>query len=225
MNADKFMKEFIDLLAPRLDTYEQAIYLYAVRHSRLVDQAEVVIGFKSARKTFAFGIGKKGTPLSEGVCYEKIRSLEAKGCIKILGSERSGTRLQVFLPEEIEGVIEPRTDAVSLSLEEMDFFNVPENRNLIVKRENHKCFYCLRQLNDENYVIEHVQSRPEGNCSYRNIVAACRNCNNRKGASPAKDHLRTLYREGFLGECEFENRMSHLELLLAGELKPEIDIG
>ena len=65
MNADKFLKEFHDFLAPRLDTYEQAIYLYAVRHSRLVDLVEVVIGFKSARKTFAFGIGKKGTPLSD----------------------------------------------------------------------------------------------------------------------------------------------------------------
>ena len=41
MDADRFLKEFHDFLAPRLDTYEQAIYLYAVRHSRLVGEREV----------------------------------------------------------------------------------------------------------------------------------------------------------------------------------------
>ena len=223
MNAEKFLKDFHDFLAPRLDTYEQAIYLYAVRHSRLIGTEQVVIGFKSTRKTFAFGIGKKGTPMSEGVCYEKVRSLEAKRCLKILGSERNGTRLAVFLPHEIEGVIESKRKNIPLSLEDMDFFNVPQNRRFILEREDHKCFYCFRQLDGENYVIEHLQSRPDGDSSYRNVVAACRNCNNRKGASPAEDFLRTLYREGFLNDSEFETRMSHLELLRAGELKPRIE--
>ncbi len=225
MNAETFLKEFHDFLAPRLDTYEQALYLYAVRHSRLIGTEEVVIGFKSARKNFAFGIGKSGTPMSERVCYEKVRRLADKGCLKIISSEYSGTRLAVLLPHEIDGLIAPKTESPAMSLADMDFFNISENRKLILDREEHKCFYCLRQLNDQNYVIEHVQSRPQGDCSYRNVVAACRSCNNRKGSSAAEDHLRTLYREGFLGDSEFENRMSHLELLLTGELKPKTEIG
>ena len=225
MNAERFLKEFHDYLSPLLDTYEQAIYLYAVRHSRLKGIDEVTIGFKSARKTFAFGIGKKGTPMSEGVCYEKLRSLETKRCLKILGSERNGTRLKVFLPHEIEGIIPPKGKNAVLSLEDMDFFNVTENRRFILQREDHKCFYCLRELNADNYVIEHVQSRPKGDSSYRNVVAACRNCNNRKGASSGEDYLRTLYRQNFLNGSEFENRLSHLELLRNGELKPIIESG
>jgi hypothetical protein len=71
-------------------------------------------------------------------------------------------------------------------------------------------------------VIEHVQSRPEGNNSYRNVVAACRECNNRKNDSSVEDWLRTLYREEFLGPMEFEERLSHLQQLRAGLLKPEI---
>ena len=47
---------------------------------------EATIGFKSARKKFAFGIGKAGTSPSEGIIYEKLRTLEAKGGIKIVGS-------------------------------------------------------------------------------------------------------------------------------------------
>jgi hypothetical protein len=112
--------------------------------------------------------------------------------------------------------------AQPVDLEQLDFFDVPENRQLILEREGHRCFYCLRKLDNQNHVIEHVQSRPEGNNSYRNVVAACRQCNNRKNASSAEDWLRTLYRDGFFGTHEFEDRLSHLQQLRAGLLKPPI---
>jgi HNH endonuclease len=71
-------------------------------------------------------------------------------------------------------------------------------------------------------VIEHVISRPSGNNSYRNVVAACRDCNNRKGNSEAEDFLRVLFRERFLSNDEFEQRLSHLQRLQAGELRPTL---
>jgi len=53
-------------LAPNLDTYEQAIYLYLLRrHSRLQGADEITVGFKSARRRMAKGIGNKDTPMSE----------------------------------------------------------------------------------------------------------------------------------------------------------------
>jgi hypothetical protein len=221
VDAVAFLKNFHDYLAPKLDTYEEAIYLYVVRHSRLVGLDEVVIGFKSARKLLAQGIGTAGSPMSENTCYEKLRSLEGKGCIKIIRSERTGTRVRPILPEEMGIISSPRV-AIALDLESMDFFNVPENRLLILAREGRRCFYCLCALNGDNHVIEHVVSRPDGANSYRNVVAACRRCNNRKGESPARDFLRTLYRESFLDAADFENRVSHLERLQAGELRPEL---
>jgi hypothetical protein len=221
LDAVAFLKDFHDHLACRLDTYEQAIYLYVIRHSRLIGDSEVVIGFKSARKELALGIGKAGSPMSEHVCYEKLRSLEQKGCLKILGSERAGTRVHALLPEEL-GILRPDTPPPAIDLELLDFFNVPENRLLILKREAHRCFYCMCALNGDNHVVEHVVSRPEGTNSYRNVVASCRRCNNRKGESLAKDFLRTLYRESFLDADDFENRISHLERLQAGELRPEL---
>jgi hypothetical protein len=45
MNIKQFIEQFQDHLAPKLDTYEQAIYLYIFRHSRLLGADEVVIGF------------------------------------------------------------------------------------------------------------------------------------------------------------------------------------
>lgn len=74
----------------------------------------------------------------------------------------------------------------------------------------------------KSHVIEHVMSRPNGNNSYRNVVAACRQCNNRKEPSSAEDVLRRLYREKLLNADEFEGRTSHLERLLAGDLRPKV---
>lgn len=169
----------------------------------------------------ACGVGEKGKPMSENTAYSKLLSLAEKGCIDVKASERFGRRVHLSLPHEIPGVIPEETEASPIRLEEMDFFEVPENRLLILERENHRCFYCLRGINGDTYVMEHVVSRPEGNNSYSNIVAACRQCNNRKKAS-AEDLLRTLYRESFLDAAELEDRLSHLERLRAGELRPPI---
>jgi hypothetical protein len=216
------LEDLQDHLAPRLDTYELAIYLYVFRHTRLIGREEAVIGFKSARNDISFGRpkGKGRARMSEYTCATKLRSLERKGCVKILGSERTGTKVKLFLPSEISGLIPEPVHEVALDVEEMDFFNDPANRLLILERENHKCFYCLRALTESNYVIEHVVSRPDGNNSYRNVVAACLNCNNRKSSTSAEDFLRGLYREGFLGAGEFEDRLRALEQLRQGLLKP-----
>lgn len=222
MDVATFLTDFQDYLAPRLDTYEQAIYLYIFRHSRLIGVDEVVLGFKSARTRIATGVGEKGKPMAEKTCYEKQKSLQVKGCLEIVTVERGGSRIRLHLPSEIPSVISPQEIQGPVNLDEMDFFTVEENRELILVRENHKCFYCLQALTSDNYVIEHVLSRPDGNNDYRNVVAACRQCNNRKGDSEAEDFLRVLYREAFLSGDEFQERLSHLQRLRAGELRPAL---
>jgi hypothetical protein len=220
INLKLVLEQFQDFLAPRLDTYEQALYLYCFRHSRLVNKEEVVIGFKSARKRMATGIGEAGKPMSEGSCYKKLQSLAAKGCIDLVDSTHDGTKLRVHLPSEIVGVVPPDDSESATPLDEMDFFEVVQNREAVLRREGSLCFYCLRQLDPSNWLVEHVRSRPEGDNSYRNVVAACRTCNNRKGSMPASDFLRDLYRTGVLSQSEFEVRLAQLGLLENGELKP-----
>lgn len=89
-----------------------------------------------------------------------------------------------------------------------------------MRREGGKCFYCLRALNSSNFIVEHVSARAEGGNGYRNVVAACRNCNNRKNDTPVDDFIRALYRENLLSADDFANRTRALERLRAGELKP-----
>ena len=68
MDLQQFIAEFQDYPAPKLDTYDQAIYLYIFRHSRLIGLDEVTMGFKSARSRMACG----------NTAYIKLRSLETK---------------------------------------------------------------------------------------------------------------------------------------------------
>jgi hypothetical protein len=223
MDAADFIITFQDHLAPKLDTYEQAIYLYVYRHSRLIGKDEVVIGLRSARLGLAFGVGEHGKPPSEATVRRKVDSLQSKGCVQIVRTERTGTRLRLFLPNEIPDLVPLAATEQAFDLEAVDFFTVPEHRQAILLREDNKCFYCLRKIDKESYVIEHVMSRPEGDNSYRNLVAACRQCNNRKGSVIAEDFLRSLYRDALLDQAEFEERLSFLERLRLGQIKPEFN--
>lgn len=222
LDVGKFLCDFHDHMAPTLDTYEQAIYLYIFRHGRLLGKEEIVIGFKSARARMAAGIGERGKPMSEGTAYLKMESLQAKGYIQVTGTTHRGRTIRLHLPQEISGLIKERMDVAEIDIEEMDFFEVLESRILLLKRENYKCFYTLRSLTNDNFIVEHVVSRPLGDNSYRNCVAASREANNRKGALSAEDFLRKLFRDGFLNDVEFQDRREALEKLQAGELKPNL---
>jgi hypothetical protein len=109
------IEEFQDYLAPTLDVYEQAVYLYIFRHSRLLGLSEAIIGFKSARLKIALGKGQEGARMAEHTCYEKLRSLEAKGCLRVLGTERGGTRICLNLPSEIPNLIPPAQHAAAIT--------------------------------------------------------------------------------------------------------------
>jgi hypothetical protein len=134
MDVKAEIETFQDYLAPKLDAYEQAIYLYIFRHSRLQGKEEVTIGFHSARRKIAFGKGESRTPMSQRTCYEKLRSLESKGFLKVLGTEHGGTKIRLLIPSEIWSLVVPQK-VNPITLEEMDFFAVPENRLAILRRE------------------------------------------------------------------------------------------
>jgi len=89
MDVKAEIENFQDHLAPKLDTYEQAIYLYVFRHSRLQGKQDITIGFKSARRKIALGIGEErpraigGVGAAGGVAKKRkptVRSVIRSGC-------------------------------------------------------------------------------------------------------------------------------------------------
>ena len=225
MDVKQFLLDFQDYLAPKLDTYEAALYLYLVRHVRLEDKEEGTVAFKSARRRMARGIGEHGKPMSESTVREKLQSLEQKKAIRVEGVTHTGTVVRVFLPAEIVDVVPAENEDTdgALNIETMDFFD-PSWRKLILEREERCCFYTLEQLDESNFVIDHVVPRSQGgDNSYKNVVACSRSANNRKRAMSAEDFLLQLWRDGSLSDSDLPGRLKALERLKQGQLKPRIE--
>ncbi len=220
IDARTAIEQFQDYLAPQLDVYEQAVYLYVLRHTRLIGKPRLKVELKTVRHQIAKGLGKRGSRIGVATCLEKLRSLDAKGCISLSVNRDSAPTVRVFLPSEMPDLIESIDGECTADLETMDFFNDAANRRRVLKREAGRCFYCRRKLSDSNMSIDHVSPRPAGDNGYRNIVASCKRCNNRKGDSSPEDLLRVLFRESIVKADLLSDRLDALQMLRDGRLRP-----
>lgn len=216
-------KQLDEDIVPRLglNLAERIVYAFLLRNSRLEGQRQ-----------FRFGIIwlAGGLRISQSTTRYAVRSLAAKGALRLIDRTQAGHLVEVFLPDEIHPT--PHEDPLrsslghrhggsSSSLEEMDFFERFSRREAIHAREGGRCFYCLRPFLIRGRVLDHVvpQARGRSN-SYRNLVSCCVECNSQKGESGAEDFLRTLYRQRRITSAELESRLRALEALAAGELRP-----
>ena len=224
MNTEQFLKEYIDFVVPKLETIEQAIYLYVVRHTVFEDKDNVLVSVSSAAKSNIFGLSGRGGTMGISATRNKVYTLQEKGFIEIIDSTPTGLRLKAILPSQNASILaEEEAKEKAVPLEELDFYVVPELRQALRDREGNKCFYSFQKITDENFTIDHVISRPEGKNTYNNLVATTKAMNNKKANMPVQDFLRSLFREGLLSEAEFQERAAALEQLQAWELKPHVN--
>jgi hypothetical protein len=218
-DAKRFLEDLLDHVAPRLDTQSLAIYLYLVRHTRLLGKDTLLFSKRSARFKLPVGMGQ-GKPMAPVTILKAVRDLIRLSLAEIVKSTLRGSEIRVYLPWEVPGMVPSPSLYTLQPLDSIDFFTGPENRMALLRREGYRCFYCLRGIDSSSFIVEHVVSRPEGNNSYRNLVAACSNCNGRKKDRTADDLLRDLYREGLLTGDEFQNRLQAVRYLKRGDLRP-----
>jgi hypothetical protein len=221
--ALQIWKQFEDSLIPqlRLSVHERAVYSHLLRHSRLE-------GKQQLRFSILWLATSAG--LSIGTARKTVRSLVAKGAMRLAERSKMGHLVEVRLPEEIPAV---RVDAVADrgaapasgvdDLEAADFLASQALREAIHAREGGKCFYCLRRMSPTTRCLDHVVPRVlMGGNSYRNLVSCCSECNSLKGEQRAEDFVRWLFRDGRLSSAELKGRLSALEALAAGKLRPVI---
>lgn len=161
--------------------------------------------------------------ISESTVRERIRALHDKGCIKIEERSGRGHFLRVLLPDEIDGLVQKKSEAHAVKIDDIDFFTNRTHVKALVERENGQCFYCLRSVDSETCVLDHVVPQAARNDnSFRNVAACCHECNAVKQGRDASEFLRTRYRAGLLSQAELQERLTALEKLQAGQLIPEI---
>jgi len=195
----------------KLDAHLRSVYYHLVRRSRVVGQPTVKVSIDSLAQA---------TGLSTQV-RQHIRTLEAKGALKIVSRDRTGTTIEVYIPSEIPGCVKTKVITNGFNLETYDFYANPMGRRAIIEREGGRCFYCLRGINSDSAVLDHaVGQLVRLDNSYKNIVACCHECNSLKSGMVADDFIRELYRRGRLNAAEMESRLSALAALQRGEVKP-----
>ena len=203
-------RDIEDHLVPylRLGSGERAMYYHLLRHSHAEGRRVLQI----SKRVLARNMGTSATTV-----HAHLRTLEQKGCVKIVERNLAGHTIEVFAPAEIPGCVRAGTAAEVTRVEGADCFKNERLRAAILRREQNACFYCLRPMATGAAVFDHVVASAQGgDNTYRNIVACCFECNARKGERAAEEFLRELYRAARLSEAEFDGRLAAIEALQRG---------
>jgi 5-methylcytosine-specific restriction endonuclease McrA len=214
--------EIQDKLVPLLDSYEQAIYHYLFRHTYLAGKEKTLFSTRTAE--IGFGSGDRTKPPSWKTRSDRLKTLEQKGCVKIVERSNRGMLVEIILPSQMPFLQQVEVSASEINIEELDFYKDRRLLESILEREDFKCFYTGRKISIENCYLDHVTPQAKGgNNSYRNIVAACFDANSMKNDKDADDFIRLLYREELITLAEFNSLKNKLVALRGGELAPNIE--
>jgi 5-methylcytosine-specific restriction endonuclease McrA len=226
LNPKLLWMQFEDVLAPRLSltVKERAVYCYLLRHSLVVGKVRLQFAVISLARILH---------LSIGATRQAVRRLDELGALRVLKRNKTGHLVEMRLPEQIRAARAGKNGASgstaatvgppASTLETTDFLKTWALRKTIHDRERGACFYCLLRTPANVKCLDHVVPRVRfGRNSYRNLVSCCIECNSRKSDRPARDFLRTLYRQGRLTPGELTARLRALQALAAGKLRPVV---
>ncbi|MCH6546680.1 MAG: hypothetical protein IH796_11890, partial [Deltaproteobacteria bacterium] len=219
----KAIREVEDYLFPKmgLSHREKSLYYHLLLHTRFASKDTDL--FALPQLSSALGIAERSI-------REALRILDDKGCIRIEEISRRGHLVHAFLPAEIVGLIPGSETTQPIDLESNNLYPKPpspeppiwgvvgkikkaihrhseqpnsEQTNLgaLFAHEAGHCFYCLKKLPQGTY---------DSNGDTENQVEACEECNAQKQTTSSEDHLRQLYRRGFLSATELEERLQAL---------------
>ncbi len=161
-----------------------------------------------------------GRPMSHDVVKRGVNDLVRLKIVEKRPSKPGQINEYVVkLPSEIREVkemIEKDKETIEETIDDSkdDFYTDPQKRLEILKREDYKCFYCFRELQRDNFYLDHLVPRTQGGQNYKsNLVAACRTCNTKKNALKSEDFLLQNYRKGLLTQEEYQIQVEKLEKL------------
>lgn len=186
----------VDFLQPSLFPYEAAVYWHLFRKAILGTGTQYT---RASVRGMMQGVVTSSSGQSDGLSYgavqKALQGLEDKGALSKAGdTNREGTLYKVHLPEEIPSCQEKMKQAQQAkpteidTKQELDFYNIRENRLKVFERDDYKCHYCGKQLTRFNATLDHLQPVSEGgDNSFDNLATACLHCNSQRGSRPVMD--------------------------------------
>jgi hypothetical protein len=197
LELPEIIADVTDYLMPQLSPYEAAFYFYMFRHAIIASGTQYVRISTNKIRNIVASPRAVGGSTSQGQVASCLKQLIDKGVIrKESEPNREGTIYRVLIPEEIEFCIAAKKteinkpDPVSNLNEELDYYNIRENRTLIFERDSYQCQYCQKQLTRFTATLDHLTpvSKGGGN-DYENLITSCLECNSRKTGKNLSDFL------------------------------------
>lgn len=100
----------------------------------------------------------------------------------------------------------------------IDFYTDPSRRLRILARDNYECGYCLSELSESSFVLDHLMPVSKGGAHYKyNLLSSCESCNQRKGDKDATEFLLENYRNKLLSQEEFLMLKNNIEKIIGDE--------
>jgi hypothetical protein len=169
----------------------------------------------------AYIIGDQGNLITTNVTVKKrVPALLENRCITINRQRGSANEIVVHLPSEIPSckkLIE-KEEASVLDKEqpdEADYYSDPERRLMVLDRDKRKCIYCLVDVSEDSYVLDHIIPVSKGGTNRKfNLVTSCEGCNQRKRDEDAIQFLLSNYHNQLLNQNEYLRQKEYVEKLL-----------
>lgn len=218
-----FMKEFdyaTSYVSRILKVRPLIVYLFLFKKAYFEDgNRSIKVKLSEIGKNL---LSDMGNPMSHDAIKRGINDLIKLQFIYKNNQLRPGqiNEYEIRLPSEIPKIIEMIEADRNITFNEKnqdleDFYTNPEKRYVIFERDNKKCFYCICELQDNTYYLDHVFPRSKGGENYSsNLITACKSCNSRKNNKDAESFLLENYRSGLMTQAEFKKQKDILVLLL-----------
>lgn len=110
---------------------------------------------------------------------------------KVYGGTNAVTRMRSTI--EVNSIIATRGESYSW-LRNRDKYSPPLNNNALFARDAHICMYCGNQFHAHDLSRDHVMPISRGGLDdWKNVVTACKRCNNHKaGRTPEQSSMQLL---------------------------------
>ncbi|MGO9244047.1 MAG: HNH endonuclease [Verrucomicrobiia bacterium] len=151
----------------------------------------------------------------------RLPDLTRHTCISVSRRRSGANEISVHLPSEIAAcrvLIQKDSVAVPEPTDPdlRDYYNDPERRLQILKRDGGRCMYCLVGVTEDSFVLDHLVPPVKGGTNRKNnLVTCCEPCNGRKLDDDPITLLLGNYRSQLLTQSEFVGQKNYIDALLA----------
>jgi hypothetical protein len=230
-------------IKPRADRISLERYIvehsYAIKYlSRLVKDKSMAVYnvlfmltfFETGKSEISVSWGKigeficteQGNIIAYGVTVKRrLPDLLKLDCIKIDRQRGKSNVVTVHLPSEIPAcrkLIE-KEESGSVETEQpddADYYSNAERRLMILGRDKRKCVYCLVDVSEDSYFLDHIVPVSKGGTHKKfNLVTSCEGCNQRKQDQDAIQFLSSNYRSQLINQDEYLRQKEYIEHLLS----------